>query len=995
MPILSGKMRPKKSGFDLNLAAGASRQSVSSDAFPQLVAARTFGDRSYVGLSGLTGIGIGVDSTKVLGIEFENIEKLEWRLGDKADVLDINTSVEGLSTAFVLGGGDDTANVNAANDVTAELTFGVNDDTYLDSLGSAVSEDVIVVENALQNENKDVGLIEFDYQKPTTSLLDASIELLVTQMSDGDLDTVEVLVWGIQDGWHGEDVNESTATYDDYVPPLDQLALKTIVAADDDSLFDAIPGGFVDPIGSFMVSADQVGDIVTFADPKLVDFLNTDTNGRVSVFLTRADEGYTFFSSKVGTASPQLKVVTGTQILGGLGNDNVTLGDPAFQDSVQFDGAGHRLEQTVALTEVDIDNDQVITDSPPVFVETNRHGGSVIKPGDGPQGTLTSDVFTIGPNATITFDGAGDGGSVLLVSADSGDVLATAPLDLRSNSMSSYSIDATAHTGTSAYLQIVDDSSSSWGHVAVDNIHYVSDTEILWNFEAGSLADTTGTYRFTASEGSILFGQPIPYAPTPDNVSTVNPNGGNYHLSTNYYNGPVSWPDDLYNVTADDLPQLNEVQELFTDATSGVFTLTMDGQTTPALRYNATAAEVQSALKSLSTIGSGNVTVTGSGVEAAPWLMTFVGKLAATDVDLLQGNFVNLSKGSDAASITLRTTVTAQEQLYFSPETQAQMVFVVDPSDTRNLSGQAEIWAHTVVLDPQTGQIVQDTIQKRRIQQFDSNGQPVYVEDFEGGKATTTSVVASAELRNVSKLFRLQPGETAQYVIRELTDAGTISYMLSSDLDPQYYTTPTIANVFTIHALQGGKYAIESYDGRFLARSDNAGIWINSITSAAELEILDNRDGEGIVIRQDERSLHIDDVSVSFVEVAPDSEYDPLIADEVVTSIVTPSDDTFTDGHHPDRASQGSASTIVVKTAGTDYTRYGLSQIPSKRLRRRDIGNHRREFDDRPERYQYQHGLQLQLLCREGSQPSRKRQRRHRDLEQLGIRRECRRSRWR
>ena len=66
----------------------------------------------------------------------------------------------------------------------------------------------------------------------------------------------------------------------------------------------------------------------------------------------------------------------------------------------------------------------------------------------------------------------------------------------------------------------------------------------------------------------------------------------------------------------------------------GTFTLTHDGQTTSSLGYNATAAQVQSALESLSTIGSGNVTV-GKSVDtfdAQEWTLTFTGSLTGTNV---------------------------------------------------------------------------------------------------------------------------------------------------------------------------------------------------------------------------------------------------------------------------------------------------------------------------------------------------------------------------
>lgn len=54
----------------------------------------------------------------------------------------------------------------------------------------------------------------------------------------------------------------------------------------------------------------------------------------------------------------------------------------------------------------------------------------------------------------------------------------------------------------------------------------------------------------------------------------------------------------------------NEVQTITIDATGGTFTTTFGGQTTSAVAYNARASALQTALEALSTIGSGNVSVT-------------------------------------------------------------------------------------------------------------------------------------------------------------------------------------------------------------------------------------------------------------------------------------------------------------------------------------------------------------------------------------------------
>src|SRR5690606_33822259 len=75
------------------------------------------------------------------------------------------------------------------------------------------------------------------------------------------------------------------------------------------------------------------------------------------------------------------------------------------------------------------------------------------------------------------------------------------------------------------------------------------------------------------------------------------------------------------------------VQSLTVDAAGGQFKLSFGGDTTGDLAYNATAAQVQTALRGLASIGSGNVTVTGgpggSG-GSVPYGIFFEGALAGT-----------------------------------------------------------------------------------------------------------------------------------------------------------------------------------------------------------------------------------------------------------------------------------------------------------------------------------------------------------------------------
>jgi hypothetical protein len=79
----------------------------------------------------------------------------------------------------------------------------------------------------------------------------------------------------------------------------------------------------------------------------------------------------------------------------------------------------------------------------------------------------------------------------------------------------------------------------------------------------------------------------------------------------------------------------SEVQTITITGGAGTFTVTFGGQTTGALAYNAAASVVQAALEALSSIGSGNVSV--SGANGGPYTVTFIGQLAQQNVAQMTG----------------------------------------------------------------------------------------------------------------------------------------------------------------------------------------------------------------------------------------------------------------------------------------------------------------------------------------------------------------------
>jgi hypothetical protein len=99
---------------------------------------------------------------------------------------------------------------------------------------------------------------------------------------------------------------------------------------------------------------------------------------------------------------------------------------------------------------------------------------------------------------------------------------------------------------------------------------------------------------------------------------------------------------------------VNEVQTVTISGgpTGGTFSLTFQGQTTPALAYNASTSAVQTALQALSTIGAGNATVTGT--AGTSYVVTFVGALAATNVPSIVA--VGTFTGGTTPAIAVATT---------------------------------------------------------------------------------------------------------------------------------------------------------------------------------------------------------------------------------------------------------------------------------------------------------------------------------------------------
>jgi hypothetical protein len=114
--------------------------------------------------------------------------------------------------------------------------------------------------------------------------------------------------------------------------------------------------------------------------------------------------------------------------------------------------------------------------------------------------------------------------------------------------------------------------------------------------------------------------------------------------------------DDLYTITWNETAEeianggVNEIQLIVSNGTGGTFTITYSGQTTGNVDWDATAAEVETALVALSNIAPGDVDVSG---VAGAWYVEFQGTLGEQNVSQMTVDNTNLT-GGDAAVTTIR-----------------------------------------------------------------------------------------------------------------------------------------------------------------------------------------------------------------------------------------------------------------------------------------------------------------------------------------------------
>lgn len=137
------------------------------------------------------------------------------------------------------------------------------------------------------------------------------------------------------------------------------------------------------------------------------------------------------------------------------------------------------------------------------------------------------------------------------------------------------------------------------------------------------------------------------------------------------YTGGGTNQDDVQTVTITGTPA------------GGYFTLTFNGKTTGHIAYNASAADVATALAALSNVGTGNVAGSGGGLPGTPVVITFQGLLANLPQNVMTASGAGLTGGT-APNVTVAHT---------TPGTAAETIIGVFDGPDR------DFWSNTVAAD--------------------------------------------------------------------------------------------------------------------------------------------------------------------------------------------------------------------------------------------------------------------------------------------------------
>lgn len=146
-------------------------------------------------------------------------------------------------------------------------------------------------------------ILQFEYQYGPY-LNDAALLLDLKIFNSSAAQTIRV--WGVLDGYTLEDFDEAATTYNNWTGIFDSSGDGTNNNLN--RLHDGNPSntGGAAALGSFSVNGSDVGGTISFTSDALVDFVQSDTNGKLTILLTASsnnDEAVKFAANEDTTYS--------------------------------------------------------------------------------------------------------------------------------------------------------------------------------------------------------------------------------------------------------------------------------------------------------------------------------------------------------------------------------------------------------------------------------------------------------------------------------------------------------------------------------------------------------------------------------------------------------------------------------------------------------------------------------------------------------------------
>jgi len=199
------------------------------------------------------------------------------------------------------------------------------------------------------------------------------------------------------------------------------------------------------------------------------------------------------------------------------------------------------------------------------------------------------------------------------------------------------------------------------GNLSSDSAFSTPHTQVLTSdiaFTTGSGTPATGTtaiadldqYTGTLNSGLITFsgykpdGTALGSSPATDLTMPVD--------GTTTLNNVLTWLN-----TDEGTAAVDEIQTISIGGgtpTSGKFNLTLNGETTGDINWNATAAQVETALEGLSGVSAGDVNCGGGALPGAGITVTFEGNLAGQDITAMTVSGSTLDAGTASVAETTK-----------------------------------------------------------------------------------------------------------------------------------------------------------------------------------------------------------------------------------------------------------------------------------------------------------------------------------------------------